>query len=159
MSEIWVRLTSKSSSASIWLCRMGIPFSSFSTVMVRMAPSALIQKSRSRKGFSVSDRFTPTCRLSGTSVCSCSSGSNFDLVCCVFQPQRDTFCWWNSILLLLAPAIPCTATSNTPSHTQLGLQRYSDVYGKEGGAIGNCAAWNGNSYPFLTRTKSKDICL
>lgn len=43
MSEIWMWLTSKSSRASIWLCRMGIPFSSFSTVMVRMAPSALIQ--------------------------------------------------------------------------------------------------------------------
>lgn len=37
-------LTSKSKSASIWPCRMGIPFSSFSTVMVLMAPSALIRR-------------------------------------------------------------------------------------------------------------------
>lgn len=39
----------------------------------------------------VSDGFTPTCRLSaGASVQRCTSRSNFDLVCCVFQRQRDT---------------------------------------------------------------------
>lgn len=36
-----VSLTSKSSSASIWLCRVGIPFNSFSTDMVLITPSAL----------------------------------------------------------------------------------------------------------------------
>ena len=46
---IIIILTSNSSRASIWLCRVGIPFNSFSTGIVLITPSALRERERERE--------------------------------------------------------------------------------------------------------------
>lgn len=93
-SRMW--LTSKSSRASIWLCRVGIPFNSFSTVMVLMAPSALTGRKTERvRAWQQSKKDSHLLALHlpkhTTPVGSCTSASHLhSVVCvCVSQCQRN----------------------------------------------------------------------